>query len=78
MLSPRFRPYSQCDFCMKMTTVVGENNAIFFNSAAEFYKDPSNAANDVTVVDALREPWTYFSSTTLEPYGLIFERTQYS
>ena len=67
----RFRPYSQCDFCMRMTqSSFDDDNKIFRYSG--------QIVPGVTVSQALTDPWSYFASTTGSPYSQIFDLTQYN
>lgn len=78
MASPRFRPYSQCDFCMRMTqTNEADDNGVF-KTAGNLYTDSGNAANSISDTVALESPWNYFYSDNSNPYGQLFALTNYS
>lgn len=76
MSSPRFRPHSQCDFCMKkFQSGYDEDNQLFSNPS-NLYTD-NDATETVAFTMALLEPWTYFASTAISPLGQIYEFTDY-
>ena len=79
MASRRFRPTSQCAFCMRMTKVSSvDDNRIFSTSAANLFTDSVDGSDTVVLTTALESPWNYFASSNGSPYGQLFDLTQYN
>merc|ERR1719410_2017196 len=79
MASRRFRPTSQCAFCMRMTKISSvDDNRIFSTSAANLFTDSVDGSDTVVLTTALESPWNYFASSNGSPYGQLFDLTQYN
>lgn len=75
--SPRFRPTSQCAFCMRMTKAASDDDNKLFLQNGNIFTDSNGGTNTVTVTTALESPWSFFASSNSSPYGQVFDLTQY-